>query len=578
MLSSCAIINDIEIALCGTGGEWCKTGALALARAFKHLGLSVATYQDVPARILGGSVCHFVRARETPNFGLADSTDAAIVLDESAHEGLLDEMIRPGGFIIVDSDHSPYAARRRDDITWYDVPLDELAREEPDPRRARLAVALGVLANLIGIERDVLGDIVDQTAIDNGRRYAERMLSARFCGYAMQKRPDLDCLIMTGNDAIALGALAAGCRFMAAYPIAPATEIFELFGRHAPTFAAVALQAEDEIAAINMALGAAFAGARAMTATSGPGQALMTEAVTLAGSLEIPIVVAHCSRAGPSTGMPTKTEQADLAHLVFAGHGDAPRFVLAPGTVEDTFWLVVDAFNLAEKYQCPVFVLTEQALCRNAATLPRPDLAALKIDRGKLETRAVGENYKRFAFTADGVSPRVVPGVPRGMHLASGAEHDEAGTVTDDPANRERMMRKRMQKLRSARSDLPTHVEHGVANARIALFAYGSTRGPILEAQQNLMEAGIPTRFFQFRTLWPFPEDEVCAFAADADHLVVVEGSYTGQLHQLMRSAIGSSGGDPELISRFDGRPFQPKDISAYVKQLAVVRDVNFAR
>jgi 2-oxoglutarate ferredoxin oxidoreductase subunit alpha len=298
----------------------------------------------------------------------------------------------------------------------------------------------------------------------------------------------------------------------------------------------------------------------------------MTEAIGLAGVLEIPVVVIECARTGPSTGMPTKTEQSNLNHLIFSGHGEIPRVVLAPGTVEDSFYLTVDAFNLAEKYQCPVFVLSEQALCQSKATLPSLDLSRTSVDRGKLQTEPVvfGE-YKRFAFTADGVSPRVIPGVEGGMHLAAGSEHNDAGVITESALNRRRMMDKRMGKMESMRDDLPKPIIHGDPQAEIAIFGYGSNRGPIGEALERLWQAGIAARFFEFRTLWPFPEAEVRAFVEGAVHVFVVENNYTGQLERLIRYVVGPLE-HMHLVNKYDGRPFRPIEIIDPIEKYALLR------
>jgi 2-oxoglutarate ferredoxin oxidoreductase subunit alpha len=327
-----------------------------------------------------------------------------------------------------------------------------------------------------------------------------------------------------------------------------------------------------------MVLGAAFTGVRAMTATSGPGQSLMTEAIGLAGVLEIPVVIIECARTGPSTGMPTKTEQSNLNQLIFSGHGEIPRIVIAPGTVEDSFYLSALAFNLAEKYQCPVFVLSEQALCQSKATLPVLDLSRVEVDRGKIVREPVvfGE-YKRFAFTDDGVSPRVIPGVEGGMHLAPGSEHNEAGVITENARNRARMMEKRMSKMESARVDLPQALIHGDPHAPIGIIGYGSNRGPIAEAQDRLAASGVATKFIELRTLWPFPEEEVRAFIDDAAHVFVVENNYTGQLERLVRYVVGPLERMHRVL-KYNGRPFRPIEIIEPIERLARVRPMAGAR
>jgi 2-oxoglutarate ferredoxin oxidoreductase subunit alpha len=465
---------------------------------------------------------------------------------------------------------------RRSDVRWYEIPLARIAKQELGREIVRNTISLGVLGAILGMDPAIVRAEVRRVyerkgaavaalnlgAIEAGERAVAACGPARPPAYASAARADGDRLLMTGNDAIAFGALAAGCRFMAGYPITPATDILEWMARELPRFGGVAVQAEDELAAINMVLGAAFTGVRAMTATSGPGQALMTEAIGLAGVLEIPVVVIECARAGPSTGMPTKTEQSNLNHLIYSGHGEIPRVVLAPGTVRESFELTVTAFNLAEQYQLPVFVLTEQALCQSKATLVPPDLDGVAVERGKLIAQGAVTfgDYQRFALVADGVSPRVIPGVSGGMHLAAGSEHDAAGVITEDAANRAQMMEKRMGKLETMRAELPRAIVHGVADADIAVIGYGANRGPIAEAVDRLGREGIPARFLQLRTLWPFPDADIRDFVRGAQHIFVVENNFSGQLEGLIRRVTGPLPG-LRGVRKYDGRPFHPAEI-----------------
>ena len=569
------ILNDIEIMFGGQAGDGSLTTGDLIAGVFKRMGLEVYTYKDFPSRIRGGHTNYVIRASERKNHGMSDFVDGLIAFDLEAVEAHVEEM-RPGGFVVFDNTSELIPEHvRRGDVHWYEIPLGKIAKEELGLELVRNTIALGALGKLIGMDPAIVradvtavyqrkGEkVVDLNvrAIEAGENYVERHFAEWPSGYGLVASADGERLIMMGNDAIAFGALVAGCRFMAGYPITPATDVLEWMAKYLPKFGGIAMQAEDELAAINMVLGAAFTGVRAMTATSGPGQALMTEAIGLAGVLEIPVVIIECARTGPSTGMPTKTEQSNLNHLIFSGHGEIPRVVLAPGTVEDAFYLTVDAFNLAEKYQCPVFVLSEQAMCQSKATLPQLDLARVRVDRGKLLADPVvfGE-YKRFAFSEDGVSPRVIPGLEGGMHLAAGSEHNEAGVITENAKNRAKMMEKRMGKLEAMRDDLPKGVVHGDPSANIAILGYGSNRGPIVEAQERLAAAGVATRFFEFRTLWPFPEDDVREFLADAREIYVVENNFTGQLERLVRYVVGPLE-HMHRILKYNGRPFRPIEI-----------------
>lgn len=580
------IVNDIEIMFGGQAGDGSLTTGDLIAGVFKRMGLEVYTYKDFPSRIRGGHTNYVIRAGERPNYGMADRVDGLIAFDVEAVETHVHEL-RPGGFVVFDSSSETLPDHvKREDLTWYLVPIGKIAKEEIGLELVRNTVSLGVLAGLIGMDPAIVRADVEKVykrkgervvglnlhAIEAGEKYVAQHFAEWPSGYALRGRPDGDRLIMMGNDAIGYGALAAGCRFMAGYPITPATDVLEFMAKFLPKYGGVAIQAEDELAAINMVLGAAFTGARAMTATSGPGQALMTEAIGLAGVLEIPIVVVECARTGPSTGMPTKTEQSNLNHLIFGGHGEIPKIVISPGTVEDSFYLSALAFDLAEKYQCPVFVLTEQALCQSKATLPRIDLDRVTIDRGKLlDAPVVFGEYERFAFTADGVSPRVIPGLEGGMHLAPGSEHGPSGVITENAKNRARMMEKRMGKMESARPDLPPPLLHGDPNADIAILGYGANRGPIVEAQDRLAAAGVPTRFLELRTLWPFPEEEVRAFVADARSVYVVENNFTGQLDRLIRYVTGPLE-KMQRVLKYDGSPFRPIEIIEPIRRSAPAR------
>ncbi|HME82651.1 MAG TPA: 2-oxoacid:acceptor oxidoreductase subunit alpha [Candidatus Eremiobacteraceae bacterium] len=570
------IVNDIEVLFGGQAGDGSLTTGDFIATAFKRMGLDVYTFKDFPSRIRGGHTNYVIRAGERPHYGLADYVDAMIAFDLECVEKHVDEM-RPGGFVIFDSTSEQLTdAVRRPDVRYYEVPLAKIAKEDLGLELVRNTISLGVIAQLIGMDPAIVrglvtkqyerkGDkVVSQNigAIEAGENYVKEHFKDAPSGYRLQARPDVDRLIMMGNDAIGYGALAAGCRFMAGYPITPATDILEWMAKHAPKYGGVVIQAEDELAAINMIIGAAYAGARAMTATSGPGQALMTEGVGLAGVTETPIVIVECARAGPSTGMPTKTEQSNLNHLIFSGHGEIPRVVLAPGSVEESFYLTVSAFNLAEKYQVPVFIISEQALCQSKETTPKLDMAAVTVDRGKLHRNGAltfGE-YKRYEFTEDGVSPRAIPGTEGGMHLVPGSEHNDMGVITEDARNRVKIMDKRMHKLVSMRPDLPKAIVHGDRSAGLVFIGYGSNRGPITEAQDRLAAAGIASRFLQLRTLWPFPEDEVRDFLKFAHHIFVVENNMTGQVERLVRYVTGPL---PNMhrVLKYSGRPFRPIEI-----------------
>jgi len=371
-------------------------------------------------------------------------------------------------------------------------------------------------------------------------------------------------MIINGNHAICLGALLGGCRFISAYPMTPATSILEWLATHASRYGLVAKHSEDEIAALCMAIGASHVGVRAMTATSGGGFSLMVEALGLAGMTETPVVIVEAQRPGPSTGMPTRTEQADLLFMLRASQGELPRIVLTPGTVEECFHAGWRAFNLAEKYQCPVIILTDNFLANSLRVIERKDFhfEAVEVDRGSLLTEEeldkLADGYKRYAITETGISPRALPGHPNAVFVACSDEHDEYGNFEDDdPENRVKMAQKRLRKLEVAMEDMRGPTLYGPEQADTTLIGWGSSYGPIREAVDRLNQEGDQVNFLHFTDVWPFPEDKVQPLLESAKRLIAVENNATGQFATLLRAYAGIE--VDEKILRFDGRPFSPE-------------------
>ena len=373
-------------------------------------------------------------------------------------------------------------------------------------------------------------------------------------------------MLITGNEATAFGFAVAGGKFYAGYPITPSTEIMEWLIPWLPKFGGVVKQAEDELSAINMAIGAALTGTRTMTATCGPGIALMQEGIGQLGMGEIPLVIVDAQRSGPSTGMPTKPEQSDINLMVYGGAGDFPRVVLAPGHPEDCFHIAVKATNLAEKYQVPVFIALDQGLSQNTATVDPIKLSDVEIDRGKRMdegTLASMEVYKRYEFTEDGVSPFSPPGTPGGMSLVTGNEHDEFGLVSVDPTNRVKQVKKRGKKLESMRPELPRAVTYGIETADIGFIGIGLTYGVILEVMDILAERDIHSQYHQVRTICPMLE-ETGAFTHRCKNVFVLEYNAGAQLAKVI-IANGGNESNIQSILRYDGVPMNSGDV---VKQV----------
>jgi 2-oxoglutarate/2-oxoacid ferredoxin oxidoreductase subunit alpha len=574
-------VNDMTFKIAGAAGQGVESSGAGFSQALARGGLHIFALQDYMSRIRGGLNFFQVRVHRNPLYCHEEAVHVLLPLNEEALETYRDEVVK-GGAIIYDQelkvDRRSVAARGRKAMP---VPLIDIAKEHGERVMANTA-ALGAAAGVVGYSYERLADVIRQNFKSKGGEvvaanlrvaraaylYAEEQYAAEFEWKLEPIDGAPQRLVMAGNQALALGALAGGCRFISAYPMTPATSIIEWLAKHEKEYGVVTKHAEDEIAAICMAIGANFVGARAMTATSGGGFSLMAEALGLAGMCEVPLVLVEAMRGGPSTGLPTRTEQSDLLFLLHASQGEFPRLALAPGTVEECFECGWRAFNLAETYQTPVLILTDQLLAASLRTVDVDaiDMEAVTIDRGKLlgaeDLEALEERYKRHAFSEDGISPRALPGHPRAVYATASDEHDEYGHITEDQENRRHMMDKRMAKLETARRDIAPPTRYGPDEAGVVLVGWGSTYGVLREVVDRLEGRA---RLVHFRDLWPFPA-EAAAEALAGGRLVVVENNATAQFKQLLQ---GETCLQVEAtILRYDGRPFSPEGVLAGLQEV----------
>jgi 2-oxoglutarate ferredoxin oxidoreductase subunit alpha len=557
----------------GEAGQGVQSVGFLLAKACARAGYHVFADQDYESRIRGGHNFFRIRVKDSEVRAIVESVDVLIALNQESIELHRKELAK-GGMIIFDHEKTKEASTsNKNGILG--VPLSRLAEEKAENKLMSNTVALGAALGLVGFELSILDQVLHdhfskgEVADDNvkaaraGYEYTQSNFKKSF---ERQLKPISNGkrMLLNGNEAIALGAIAAGCKFIAAYPMTPVTPIMEYLASKAKEFDLVVVQPEDEIAAINMVVGAAFTGVRAMTATSGSGFCLMVEGLGLAGITEAPIVIVEGQRPGPAVGLPTRTEQGDLQFMLHAHHGEFPRAVLAPATVEDAFWLTVKAFNLAEKYQLPVIVMTDHYLASSYATADRFDLSQVTVDRGLLYSGGDGE-YKRHRLTKSGISPRAFPG-EEGMLVATDAdEHDEAGHLIEDADMRAKQVQKRLRKLFGLKQDISTPRLEGSKKAETTLIGWGSTYGPLCEATDTLRKEGKAINLLHFSELWPFPAEAV-AKAIDNSHFsYVVENNATGQLARLIRAETGKEVSGK--ILKFDGRPFTPASFVEQVKK-----------
>lgn len=571
----------------GDQGEGIDSTGDVLATVLNRLGYHVYGYKSFSSRIRGGHTHYMVRIGDRRVMAPSHACHVLVALTQETIDRNVAEVVE-GGVVLADEAFGPSLPASATGVTLLVLPLTAMAREAGG-LIMRNMVAVGASAQLLGLPLKAFEDYARDKFARKGEAVVASNVAALRAGHeaARERAPGVVFplppgdgrarYVMSGNQAMALGAYAAGCRIMAAYPITPATEVMEYLTPLLPRRGGAVVQMEDELASIVLTIGAGFAGVRAMTCTSGPGLSLMQEAIGLAGMTETPTVLIDCQRAGPSTGMPTKNEQSDIEALIHGGHGEAPRIVLAPGTPEQAFSDVVLAFNLAERYQCPVLVASDLSLSLWPQTVESLPVREVTIDRGERVSSeallAMGKDvFQRYALTESGISPRSIPGQPNGQFLATGAEHGGSGKVTEDPVNRVQMMRKRFEKIRNS-FDVPGIVDSGPADAPVLLVGFGSNVGPMLEARELLEAQGLRARVAQVRVLSPFPAAALAPLVAAARDVVVVESNATGQLRRLMGEN-GVHGDYVRSVLKYDGTLFYPEEIVRSVLEGAGVQEV----
>ncbi|MFH1169564.1 MAG: 2-oxoacid:acceptor oxidoreductase subunit alpha [Chloroflexota bacterium] len=564
---------DINFMVGGEAGQGVQSVGFLLGKVLARGGWHVFSDQDYESRVRGGHNFLRVRAKDSPVGAIATPVDMLLALNRESID-LHRKEVTSDGVIIFDGDKVKGVTGSK----LFSVPLAKLSEEKAGSKLMENTVALAAVLGLVGYDFKLLeklllehfgaGDVGKDNvkAARAGYDYARSNFKGKF-SRKLSPIGKGGRMYLNGNEAIALGAIAAGCKFMAAYPMTPASSIMEYLAAKADDLDLVMVHAEDEIAAMNMTIGAAFAGVRAMTATSGSGFCLMVEGLGLAGITETPIVAVDAQRPGPATGLPTRTEQGDLEFVLHAHPGDFPRAVLAPATIEDAFWLTVKAFNLAEKYQTPVIILTDQHLASSYTTTDKFDLSQVTIDRGLLYEpgkKDEGE-YKRHKVTRSGISPRAFPG-QKGVLVASDAdEHNESGHLIEDAATRNAQVEKRLRKLSGLSKEISAPKLEGPRKAETTLIGWGSSGGALREAAEMLRRDGLGTNLLHLNELWPFPAEAVARALDGATNSYVVESNATGQLSQLIRRETDRQATGSML--KYDGRPLTPADIAATVRR-----------
>ena len=570
---------DFSIVIGGAAGQGIATPGNILARMFVRRGLHLHTYNAYQSIIRGGHILLTMRVRDREAASHGDRMDLLLCLNQDTMTRHL-RHLGPGAYAVYNSD-TVTPGEHREGVHLCGMPVAELTGDKKN-KLAQNTAALGVIAHLLGLDFPVLESALTLQFQRKGEAVVSQNVAVARAGYEyssgrfpplaapLPENPE-PLAVWTGNEALAMGGAAAGVKFYCAYPMSPSTGVLHWMAQNARELGIMVRQVEDEIGVANMAIGAAHTGARAMCATSGGGFALMTEAIGSAAMMEIPVVFINVMRAGPSTGVPTKTEQGDLWQALGASQGDFERIVVAPQSAHDAFTTIGEVFNLADRYQCPAIVLSDLLISEGTFSVPPGDIDMFpSIERGKLIREANGDGgpYNRYLDTGDGISPRAVPGVPGHVHVVATDEHDEEGILISDeftnPIKRRQMVEKRARKLGDFLTRVPAPELEGDPDAEVTLVGWGSTWGVIGEAMEQLQAEGVRVNRIAVKWILPFHGEAMAKALAGARKTLVVENNHSGQFHRFLRGETGVTADGH--IRKYDGEPFMPHHIADGVR------------
>ncbi|MCO4780734.1 MAG: 2-oxoacid:acceptor oxidoreductase subunit alpha [Candidatus Cloacimonetes bacterium] len=564
--------SDLVIRVSGESGEGVISTGDLITLSSSRAGLEVYTFSTFPAEIKGGNAMFEVRLSRDKLFAQGDKVDVFLAFNQEAYDMYIKDLNPENGVLIYDSDaYTPPTVEGRID---YAIPLTSLAKEEVGALITKNIVTIGCLVGLFDLPYDSIKDLIIEKFTRKGEKVVENNLKAldigrQYCSEKIKKQDPYSidegsktekCIVVTGCDAIGMGAIVAGCKAYYGYPITPATDVFKFLAKELPKAGGVIMQMEDEIAALAGCVGASYGGVKTLTATSGPGVSLMNEVLGYSSMAELPIVLVDVMRGGPSTGLPTKTEQSDLNCAIHGSHGEGPKIVISAATVDECFYHTIDAFNYAEEYQLPVILLTDGFTGGRKEAFPIPDLEKIKIvDRLRYQN-VEDEDYHRYEDTESGISPISFPGDKGGRYTATGLEHTVKAKPAYDPDNRYVMMNKRFRKLQTFLKNVECCKVSGDKDAQIAILAWGSTAGACYEAIERLQNDGKKVKLIVPKILYPFPEEEIGKALEGVTKVVIPELNFTGQFAQLVKAAFSNK---VEVVqyNEYLGLPFKPHQI-----------------
>lgn len=564
----------------GEAGFGIKSAGLSFAKALMRAGYETFDYTEYPSLIRGGHNTYQVAVSEIPISSVDSTVDILVALNQAGIDNHLAELAEQA-VVLCDASEIK-SPKLKKGMILIDVPMKKIAVETGGDIM-RNTVAMGATMAVLDLPIKILEDVTKELfkdkpaviesnlkAMDMGYKHVKDNYPKFKFKHELKASRKIQRALIPGNEALAMGAMVGGLNFFAAYPMTPSTTVMTFLAAKAVEHGVIVKHAEDEISVVNMALGAAHVGARAMVATSGGGFALMSEGLGLAGVSETPLVLVNVQRPGPATGMPTWTDQGDLRFVLHTAQGEFPRIVLAPGDVNECFYMTAEAMNLAERYQTPVIILSDKFLAEGSASVPVFDDSKVTIDRGKLVTKSA-KNYKRYKLTDDGVSPRILPGTKGVISWSDSYEHDELGFSSESMSERIEQVDKRARKLAAAAKALNGANLYGSPKAKLTLVGWGSVKGPILDALNMLPDKqAAQINFLHINVMWPFPKDHVTKVLGkrgllSTKKLLLIENNSEAQLGSLIRQETGIEIKDKVL--RYDGRPFFANELAEQIKK-----------
>jgi 2-oxoglutarate/2-oxoacid ferredoxin oxidoreductase subunit alpha len=561
--------KDVSIVLCGEAGQGIQTVEAILVKAIKKSGYNVFSTKEYMSRVRGGENSTEIRVSSKRVISYVDRIDILLSLSKGAVPHL-ENRIKPDTLIM--GDEKTLESLSSENYNLLKVPLVEIAKKMGGSIFSNV-IAAGIIACILNIPKSIFENCIEEIFARKGHDIVKKDTDAGMKGYEIGKevldsgrinfkiekdRKVLEELLLDGTEAVGLGSIAGGCRFMSSYPMTPSTPLQVFMAANSEEFDIIFEQAEDEIAAINMAIGGFYAGARSMVATSGSGFALMEEAVGLSGMIETPVVIYLAQRPGPAVGLPTRTSQEDLNLALYSGPGEFPRIIFAPGNLEDAFFLSQKAFNLADHYQTPVFILSDQYFADIIYNQPIFDMENLEIENYIIKTKP---DYKRYEITSSGISPRGIPGYGEGLVVVDSDEHDKEGHLTEDLDLRTEMVDKRLRKLNEIQKEIIPPDLLGGSDYRILVIGWGSSYGPIKEALDNLENDDIS--FLYFKQLYPL-DPSIKNFFNNAEKTIIFENNAQGQFAELIKLKIGFE--IEKTVLKYNGMPFSVEEVEKSLK------------